>query len=72
MTKRLVDIQDDLLEQARAALGTETIKDTVATALTQAVLSDRRRRQVDDAALDLFAAATSDLGDPDVMSAAWQ
>jgi hypothetical protein len=29
LTKRLIEIEDDLLQQAREALGTETIKDTV-------------------------------------------
>jgi hypothetical protein len=72
MVKRLVDIEDGLLEQARQALGTDTIKDTVATALQQAVLAARRRAQVDDVALQRFAAATTDLGDDEVMTAAWR
>lgn len=33
MTKRLVDIDDDVLEAARAELGCRTIKDTVNRAL---------------------------------------
>ncbi|HCO02055.1 MAG TPA: antitoxin [Actinobacteria bacterium] len=33
MTKRLIEIEDELLQQARRALGTKTIKDTVSTAL---------------------------------------
>jgi len=36
VTKRLVDIDDDLLDDARAQLGTATIKDTVNEALRQA------------------------------------
>jgi Arc/MetJ family transcription regulator len=39
VAKRLVDIDDDLLERARSIAGTETIKETVNTAL---------RRLVDD------------------------
>ncbi|HVF59623.1 MAG TPA: type II toxin-antitoxin system VapB family antitoxin [Thermoanaerobaculia bacterium] len=39
MAKRLVDIDDDLLERARSAAGTDTIKETVNVAL---------RRLVDD------------------------
>ncbi|MBA3373604.1 MAG: type II toxin-antitoxin system VapB family antitoxin, partial [Euzebyaceae bacterium] len=35
MAKRLVEIDDDLLEQARQALGTSTIKETVNTALLE-------------------------------------
>ncbi len=33
VTKRLVDIDDDLLDDARSQLGTATIKDTVNEAL---------------------------------------
>ncbi len=33
MTKRLVDIDDELLKRARAAAGTDTIRATVETAL---------------------------------------
>ncbi len=36
VTKRLVDIDDDLLNDARAQLGTATIKGTVNEALRQA------------------------------------
>ena len=37
MTKRLVEIDDELLDRARAAAGTETIKATVDTALRRLV-----------------------------------
>jgi Arc/MetJ family transcription regulator len=43
MTKRLVDIDDDILVEARAALGTTTLKDTVNEALRAAVQSHRQR-----------------------------
>jgi len=33
MTKRLIDVDDDALDAARAQLGTRTIKDTVNEAL---------------------------------------
>ena len=72
MTKRLIDIEDSLLEQARTALRTNTIKETVITALQQAVQSSRRREDVDEAALQCFAAAATDLGNPEVMAAAWR
>lgn len=36
MTKRLVDIDDTLLDEARSQLGTSTIKDTVNEALRKA------------------------------------
>jgi Arc/MetJ family transcription regulator len=72
MTKRLIDIEDNLLEQARKALRTNTIKETVTTALQQAVRSSQRRKHVDEAGLEHFAAAAADLGDPEVMTAAWR
>ena len=46
MTKRLVDIDDELLERARAELGCDTIKDTVNRAL--AALSQSRTERIDD------------------------
>ena len=54
MTKRLVDIDDTVLEAARAELGTSTIKATVDAALTLA--SGSRAARVADA-LDCLAAA---------------
>jgi Arc/MetJ family transcription regulator len=72
MTKRLIDIEDSLLEEARTALHTNTIKETVTTALQQAVQSSRRQANVDEVGLQHFAAAAADLGDPEVMSAAWR
>ena len=36
MTKRLIDVDDDALDAARAQLGTRTIKDTVNEALRSA------------------------------------
>jgi Arc/MetJ family transcription regulator len=35
MTKRQIDIDDDLLDQVRTILGTKTIKDTVNSALAE-------------------------------------
>ena len=71
MTKRLVDIDDDLLEQARLHLGTTTLKDTVNTALQETVKAARRRRITHDD-LRVFADAARDLGDPLVMAKAWE
>jgi Arc/MetJ family transcription regulator len=72
MVKRLVDIEEGLLEEARQALGTSTIKETVTVALVQAVRSRQRRMQFDDKALERFASAAGDLGDDQVMGAAWR
>jgi Arc/MetJ family transcription regulator len=58
VTKRLVEIDDDLLERARGAAGTRTIKDTVHTALLrladdERVLAHVRRLRGAGGALDL-------------------
>lgn len=46
MTKRLVDIDDGLLDRARSVAGTETIKDTVNTALQRLVDEEKVLRHV--------------------------
>ncbi len=67
MTKRLVDIDDDTLHQARIALGDVTIKEAVNTGLRE--ICDRHKRR------HLFRRiqelARSDLGDAEVMRGAW-
>jgi Arc/MetJ family transcription regulator len=52
VTKRLIDVDDNLLERARAVFGTQTLKDTVNAALAAAV---SERGQNVRAALDYFA-----------------
>lgn len=49
MTKRLVDIDDDALEAARAELGTKTNVDTVNTALREIAGRRERAQQVREA-----------------------
>lgn len=55
--KRLVDIDDDLLERARSIAGTGTIKDTVNAALQRLVDDERVLRHIErlrgSGALDL-------------------
>jgi Arc/MetJ family transcription regulator len=58
MSKRLVDIDDRVLDDARAELGTTTIKDTVNTALRLA--GKRRRSELTDALNALARAPLSD------------
>lgn len=60
MTKRLIDVDDDALDAARARLETSTIKDTVNRALR--IVAEERRRDL-EAALDVLADA--DLVDRD-------
>jgi Arc/MetJ family transcription regulator len=45
--KRLVDIDDDLLERARSIAGTDTIKDTVNVALRRLVDDERVLRHIE-------------------------
>jgi Arc/MetJ family transcription regulator len=46
MTKRLVDIDDELLARARAAAGTDTIRATVEAGLRRLADSDTAMRHV--------------------------
>ena len=64
MTKRLIDVDDDALDAARAALGTRTIKDTANESLRRA--ARQRRSTLTDAISTL---ADADLDD---RSAAWR
>ena len=68
MSKRLVDIDDELLAEATAVLGTATMKETVNRSLESVVQAARRRRHAER----LEAMADLDLDDPDVMSGAWR
>lgn len=68
MSKRLVDIDDDLLKQASAVLGAATMKEAVNRSLEAVVLAARRRRHADR----LEEMRGLDLVDPKVMSAAWR
>lgn len=72
MTKRLVDIDDETLEEAQRVLGTATIEDTVNTALIETVRATYRREKLDREAAERFAAASRDLLDDDVRAEAWR
>jgi Arc/MetJ family transcription regulator len=68
MTKRLVDIDDELLAQAREVLGTATMKDTVNRSLREVVNAELRRDHV----RRLTTMEGLDLDDPEVMAGAWR
>ena len=68
MTKRLVDIDDDLLDEAREALGTDTMKATVNGALKRVSDEELLRRH----AIRLMTMEGLDLADPEVMKGAWR
>lgn len=69
MAKTLIDIEQKLLDEAAAALGTRTKKDTVARALGEVVKRARR-----EALIKRFTEGEGypDLGDPEVMKGAWR
>ena len=68
MSERLVDIDDDLLDEATAILGAATMKETVNRSLEAVVLASRRRRHADR----LSAMRDLDLANPKVMAGAWR
>ena len=68
MSKRLVDIDDDLLVEATAILGASTMKEAVNRSLETVVLAARRHRHADR----LAHMRDLDLADPVVMAGAWR
>ncbi len=72
MTKRLIDINDHLLQVAQMVLGVNTWKDTVNGALACVVKERERTSQSTAEVLRAFADATPDLGLPEIRKAAWQ
>ncbi|MCB9389445.1 MAG: type II toxin-antitoxin system VapB family antitoxin [Acidimicrobiia bacterium] len=68
MTKRLVDIDDDLLAAATEVLGASTMKEAVNRSLTEVVHAARRAEHADR----LTALQDLDLDDAEVMSKAWR
>jgi Arc/MetJ family transcription regulator len=68
MTKRLIDIDDELLDRARESLGTEGITDTVRGALREAIAVAARRRHV----LWLEKGGMSEMADKEHREAVWR
>lgn len=68
MTKRLVEIDDAVLEEAKRILGTKTIKDTVNEALLEVAKRELRMRHFER----LRKMEGLDLNDPEVMKGAWR
>ena len=71
MTKRLVEIDDTVLEEARRALRTVTIEEAVNTALEWAATAARRRAVT---VQDLLSVGEllEDLGNPGITTRAWE
>jgi Arc/MetJ family transcription regulator len=68
MAKTLIDVDEEYLAAAQRALHTETKKDTVNGALRAVAAMAARRRDLQR----LASGGLPDLGDAEVMRAAWQ
>ena len=68
MTKRLVDIDDDLLDEVRVLTGAATMKEAVNAALQEVIDSELRRRHLQR----LESGEGTDLADDEVMRGAWR
>ena len=68
MSKTSVDIDNDLLEQARNLLGTSSIRETIHCALHKIVRTEARRQEV----AALVAMDGLDLADSAIMKNAWR
>lgn len=68
MRKTTLEIDDEVLSEARRVLGTDGIKDTVDAALRE-VLGNQARREL---VVQLSTHDGLDIADPDVMREAWR
>ena len=68
VTKKLVDIDDDVLREASRVLGAPTMKATVNQALVEVVRLANRRAHAER----LATMRDLDLADDDVMTQAWR
>jgi Arc/MetJ family transcription regulator len=68
MRKTSVEIDEELMEDARRILGTTTLKETVEGAFLRLLQEEARREEVEA----LSAMDGMDLGDPEVMAKAWR
>ena len=67
MTKRLIEVDDEKLEEVRSLLGTRTLKATVDSAFDEVLALERRRRALlAERGVDLKG-----MDDPDTRHAAW-
>lgn len=68
MAKRLIDLDDELLDAARAALHTRGVTDTVRRALEQAAASAARARQLEW----LREGGMAEMAEADARAAVWR
>ncbi|TQM30678.1 DUF2191 domain-containing protein [Nocardia bhagyanarayanae] len=68
MTKRLIDIDDELLDAAQRELGTSGVSDTVRAALRAAAAAAARARQVEW----LTEGGMADMADSEQRARVWR
>lgn len=68
LTKRLIDLDDDLLAAAQGELGTSGVSDTVRTALQQAAAKSARARQIEW----LEQGGLDSMAEPDTRGEVWR
>lgn len=68
MTKRLIELDDELLDAARSALNTRGVSDTVRRALEHAAASAARARQIEW----LTDGGMTELAEADGRAAVWR
>ena len=68
VTKRLIEVDDEKLDEVRVLLGTRTLKATVDAALDEVLALERQRR----ALLSERGVDVSRLADPAARQAAWR
>lgn len=68
MTKRLIDIDDDLVKEAKAYLGTTTLRDTVNAALREIKRLRSAEAEIDFLRTDPLA----ELRDPEFRKKIWE
>jgi Arc/MetJ family transcription regulator len=66
--KRLIDLDDDLLNAAKRELGTTGVSDTVRAALQQASAASARARQVEW----LISGGLGEMADPERRGQVWR
>lgn len=71
MTKRLIDVDDELLAAAQRATGERTLKGTVREALEQVVTVHRTSENELRGRWEAVGDLVADLHDPEVMDRAW-
>ena len=68
MTKTRVEIDDNLIEQARRVLGTSSVEETIGAALREVLRGDARRQEI----RALAEMDEMDLANKEAMAKAWR